>query len=471
MKNSRRQKQDGRYKRPVTPLERFFTRSPFSIVIVVARIRGTVSERMLRDAVAKVQQRHANLRVRIVEDEVHVPWFTSKGVQEIPIEIVPRESDDRWIEVIQEKSQVPFEFDAQPAIRFILVQSPSICELIILCHHILCDGLSLAYLARDLMVHLGDPSRPVQVLPDPVPISRDNLPEDVSLSGIVRFLIQRINKKWEPEKIGFDQCDYRDLNEAYWANYSHRMLSVELSEAQTSALVERCRAEQVTVNSALTAAFVGAQCLVQGDKAYHSSIGVAASLRDRLPKPAGEDMGFYAGVVMLKYRYNSRKGFWDNARRLHQKVRPLFTNKNLFQDPLTWCYLDPSILEALNFKRLGGLVAPDAARVDKLNAFSKRDDVVLSLLKRERMDSLDRIVMGTAVTNLARMDFPRRYGTLELDRLIMHPGGAFPLVNVNLVLGAVTCSGKLSLVLEYAQEAVDSSTMEKISAQAMGFLA
>ena len=87
------------------------------------------------------------------------------------------------------------------------------------------------------------------------------------------------------------------------------------------------------------------------------------------------------------------------------------------------------------------------------------------------MDSLDRIVMGTAVTNLARMDFPRRYGTLELDRLIMHPGGAFPLVNVNLVLGAVTCSGKLSLVLEYAEEAVDSSTMEKISAQAMGFLA
>ena len=78
--------------------------------------------------------------------------------------------------------------------------------------------------------------------------------------------------------------------------------------------------------------------------------------------------------------------------------------------------------------------------------------------------------MGTAVTNLTRMDFPSKYGTLELDRLIMNPGGAYPLAMVNLVLGAVTCAGKLSLVAEYAEETVDTSTMAKIRDQAMEFL-
>ena len=68
------------------------------------------------------------------------------------------------------------------------------------------------------------------------------------------------------------------------------------------------------------------------------------------------------------------------------------------------------------------------------------------------------------------MDFPRTYGTLELDRLIMNPGGAFPLANVNLVLGAVTCSGKLSLVVEYAEQAVDTKTVMKIKDKAMTFL-
>ena len=86
------------------------------------------------------------------------------------------------------------------------------------------------------------------------------------------------------------------------------------------------------------------------------------------------------------------------------------------------------------------------------------------------MDSLNRVFMGTAVTNLTRLDFPRKYGELELDRLILQPGGAFPLSQVGLVVGAVTCSGKLSLALEYAEEVVDTSTMQHVKAKALELL-
>jgi hypothetical protein len=320
------------------------------------------------------------------------------------------------------------------------------------------------------MVHLGDPSREADLLPDPVPVDGDSIPDDVSLNAVVRFFINRMNKKWEVEKIVFDQEDYRDLNQAYWRRYDHQMLSAELSEAQTSALVNRCRNNEVTVNSALSAAFVGAQTIVQGEKPFHSSIGVAGSLRDGLRRPAGEVMGFYAGLVTPKYKYDRKRGFWDNARQFHRKVRPLFTNKNLFQDPLMWCYLEPTILEAINFKKLGGLVPEGSSRYQKLSAFSTRDDTVLAILKRDKMESLDRITMGTAVTNLTRLDFPTNYGALELERLIMKPGGAFPLANVNLVLGAVTCAGKLSLVVEFVEGNVDVRTMEEIKDKALEFL-
>jgi len=307
------------YERKITPIERLFTRSPCSIVTMVARIKGDVSESMLRDAVSKVRQRHPNLRVRIIEDADGEPWFTSEGAREISVEVVSRESDTHWIRVVQESFQIPFEFDAQPAIRFILLQSPTTSELVILCHHIICDGLSLAYLARDLMAHLGDPTREVEVLPDPVPMDRENISEDVSVNAVVRFFINRTNKKWEEDKIVFDQEDYRNLNEAYWMHYRHQLLCVELSEAQTLALVERCRNEEVTVNSALATAFAGAQAMVQ----------------------------------------------------------------------------------------------------------------------------------------------------LELDRLIMKPGGGFPLASVNLVLGAVTSAGKLSLVIEYVEDNIDIGTMERIKEVAM----
>jgi len=453
----------------ITPVERIFARSPFSIVTLVARINGEVSENMLRHAVS-VQRRHPHLRARIEEDKHHNPWLTSEGVKEIPIAVIPRTSERHWMDVFREACQRPFEFEEQPAIRFILVQSSRTSELIILCHHIICDGLSLAYLARDVMVHLGEPNREVDILPDPVPIDTDNIPQEVSLNPLIRFLIHRLNRKWGKDRIYFDQEDYRNLNDAYWMNFTHRMLSIELYEAQTSAFVERCRKEHVTVNTALTTAFVGAQYIVQGEQPYHSQIAVAGSLRDRLPKPAGEAMGFYAGAVTLKYRYKRAKGFWDNARRLHRNVMPRYTNKYLFKAPLLWCDLAPTILEAFHFKELGGLVPSHCSRYHEISTFSKHNDVVLSLHKRRKMDSLDNIVMGTAVTNLTRLDFLRTYGKLEPDRLIMNSGGAFPLANVNVVIGAVTCAGKLSVVVEYAEETIETKTVEHIKDTAMEFL-
>ena len=458
------------YERKVTSFERMLSYSPYSIVTMVARIRGKLTAEILMDAVEKVQQRHTNLRVRIKKDEDHYPWFTTENVKEIPIEIVSRKSEDLWIQIQEDASKVPFRFDERPAIRFILVQSPSVSELIILCHHIICDGLSLAYLARDLMIHLGYPDREAEVLPNPTPIDIDNLPKDVSINFISKFFINRINKQWEKDKIHFDQVDYRSLNEAYWEHAKHKIISIELSESQTTQLVQHCREEKTTVNSALTTAFVGAQQIVQGNRKELSNVGIAGNLRDRLQVPAGEGMGFFAGVVTLDYIYDQMKGFWDNARRLNQKVQPLYTNKNLFKEGVMWCYLDSGILEAINFKKLGGLVSSESSSYKKLSNYSKQQDVVSSILKREKMESLDKIMMGSAVTNLTRMDFPRKYGELELERLIMNPGGAFPLSNINMVLGAVTCSGKLSLIMEYDEGTVDSETMYKIKDKAMEFI-
>lgn len=458
------------YERKVTAFERVLSYAPFAIVTVVARIKGNITLNQLSDAVREVQKRHTNLKVRIKKDKENNLWFTTENVKEIPIEQVSRINKDHWIQVQKEASQVPFEFDERPAIRFYLVQSPDVSELIILCHHIICDGLSLAYLARDIMTHLGDLSKEAEILPAPTPIDLENIPKELGINPITKFLIKRMNKQWRKEEIHFDQEDYTNLNEAYWMHAKHQIISIELSETETRNLVQSCRNEKVTVNSALTAAFVGAQQIIQGNRKELLNIGIAGSLRDRLPTPAGEGMGFFAGVVTLDYSYDEKKAFWDNARRLHRKAQPLYTNKNLFEDGLTWCYLEPGILEAINFKKLGGLVPSHFSRYEKLSEFSRRDDVVSSILKRGKMESLEKLIMGSAVTNLTRMDFPRKYGDLELDRLIMNPGGAFPLSNINMVVGAVTCSDKLSVVMEYDEGTIDTETMTRVKEKAMHFL-
>ena len=117
-------------------------------------------------------------------------------------------------------------------------------------------------------------------------------------------------------------------------------------------------------------------------------------------------MGMYAGGVELQYKYAQEKSFWENARGFHDQVSPLYTNKKLFNEALTWSYLEPSISEAMNFKKIGALVSAQSPRYQKLYNFSQRDDVIRSILKREGLDTMDTIFMGTAVTNLTRLDFP-----------------------------------------------------------------
>ena len=458
------------YERKVTGAERFFSHAPFSTVTMVARIKGKVTEEILQNAGQKVQQRHALLRVRIRDEQNGELWFTSDGVQEIPIEIVPRETENDWIKIHAEGSKIPYEFESHPAIRFILVQSEEVSELIILCHHIICDGMSLAFLARDLMVHLGDLEAEAQVMAAPEPISLGNIPSEVAPSGLIKYFINKIKQKWAEEYVRFDQEDYEVLNKAYWENYRHEILTIELSEAETSALVKRCRQENVTVNTALITAFSGAQNAVMDQQPHHAKTVSAVSLRDRLPNPPGEAVGYYALGLEVKFKYNPKKSFWENARRYHKKITSNTSNKKVFGDLPSFLAMDSNIYEALNFKKLGGLVKAESPRYQKLNNFSKREDVVVRLLKRAKMETLDAKLMGPAITNLGRLDFPTTYGALELDRLIMQPGGAFPLVHVDMVIGAVTCAGKLSLVIEYAEKAVDTATMKKIKSKAMELL-
>lgn len=336
--------------RKVTGAERFFYHAPFSTVTMVTRIKGQVTREMLEQAVLKVPKRHMLLGVRIEDKQGEGLWFTSNNVGNIPIEVVNRQSDEDWIKIHSEGAKIPFDFEKKPAIRIILAQSPAVSDLIILCHHTICDGMSLAYLARDLMIHLGNPEMETEILPVPEPISLENLPENALPPVVIRFFINRIRKKWADEIVFFDQADYKAINEAYWDNFNHQILSIELSEEQTRALVARCRAENVTVNTALVAAFSGAQQILMGKKPHHSKTASAVSLRTRLPHPPGEGMGYYALGLEVKFNYKHKKIFWANARKYHRKIGSTIPNKKAFGDLPAFLLMDSNIYEALNFK-------------------------------------------------------------------------------------------------------------------------
>ena len=86
-------------------------------------------------------------------DDNGEPWYTNENVPENSLKVIQRTSDEDWNRELLNDYKIRYELSKGPLARFILLQSPDISEILIVCHHVICDGTSLAILARDLLLY------------------------------------------------------------------------------------------------------------------------------------------------------------------------------------------------------------------------------------------------------------------------------------------------------------------------------
>ncbi|MFX1255759.1 MAG: condensation domain-containing protein [Promethearchaeota archaeon] len=455
------------FKRKITTRERAFYRSTHSNVVMVAKIKGNVSPELLRLVIRNMPKRHPLLRVRVIHDTEDNLWFTSEGVQELQVQVIPRKSDDHWFQIFKEEYKIPFEMDKGPLIRFFLLPSSEVSELIIFCQHLICDGMSLAFLARDILIQLGDPDREIELLPTPPVLNEANIPSDAHPSLLKRklmaYFINKYNKRWQSEKVFFDEEDYKNIYQIYWERNTHHNLLGELSELETSKLVSRSRQEGVTVNTALITAFLKAKNEVQGvSRTTLQNIGQPVNIRTRLNNPPGDALGLYVAGFELKFKYDPNKAFWEQARFIHKLVKNSLTDQSIFERFIAVSVFDGSLFDALPFLYYSKYIPPHFTRYKKLSALSEQKSDILDFLMKSLSKQINLIV-----TNLGQMDFPKNYGSLELDSLVLLPGGG---ESSELTVGVVSAAGKLCYTIEHVDHVIDKETGLKINARVMEIL-
>jgi NRPS condensation-like uncharacterized protein len=422
-------------------LERFHYRSPSSNVVMVARLRGTVPAEELEVALRKVRQRHPLLGARIEQGADGTARFVPHGVPELTVRALPRKGDHDWIRLALDEQTIPFALDKGPLIRFLLLQSEGVADMIVLCHHTICDGMSLVYLTRDIMRHLGDPDREVEPLPDLPVVEPANLSRPPASNLVASLMIRVLNWRWNRRKIIFDEDDYREIHRAYWSGAT-RIVLCGLDEQQTSALATRCRAEGVTVNSALCAALLAAQREAQGtSKPYFKTLPVAADIRARLLRRPGEAVGLYASGVNVRFEYDSTRPFWDNARLLHSQIRRRVESDRELMGMVQFNALEPTLLDASYFVMNGQCHEGTASFLVRLLGFNHK-------------------TAGIACSNLGKVAIAGHYGPYVLETMFFLP----PLMpNLEKFAGIITAGGRLNITLSYRQEDVDTDTVDRIS--------
>jgi NRPS condensation-like uncharacterized protein len=397
-------------------------------------------------------------------DDNDEPWYTNEGVPDNPLKVIQRKTEEDWNRELLNDYKIRFELSKGPLARFILLQSPETSELLIVCHHIICDGTSLAIIARDLLMYIGNPDQKVQEIPEPPSATPDNFPMDIKIGKAIGFAIKKMNDLWQKKKIIFDEDDEDNIFRAFLENYNLRIISVELNDEETSDLIERCRQHDVTVNSALNTAFLAARNSIRGPfKGGKQNVMMPVNTRKRYKNPVGEYVGVYVSGFDFKFSYNPKKDFWENAKIFNDKAKENLYIDKIFKFAAITDLIDQTIVDARQFSLFGKLVPSTFSRYEKIHSYSNDEKNIANKRAKKQIPNFPDL----AITNLGRLDYPIKYGQLELDRLIFITSGT-PFIE--LVIPVVTVAGKFTFTINYLEEITDTPTMENIKEEALKYL-
>jgi hypothetical protein len=313
---------------------------PYNIVTAV-RLRGDLTSDRLQSALDKAQQRHPLLKVNTILDSRGIPWFTSEGIGAIPLTVIDREDDDHALRITEKELNAQFDMDKPrksrlPLMRVTLLRpkdtSTEPSDVILCAQHAIADGMSMAFLVRDLLQFMTNPKQAVNVL-DITASTQDIFPPEVrkripksyaEAMASFKLMIPPDVRERIPKSDAELIASLKPMKSARVAKLgdasalkpkiaasSSKIHTWQLAADQTQAFLTRCKQEQVTVQSALCTAFL----------TIFTAVNTPVNVRRRLALPVGEAFGVFASGAVIRMKYDAKQGFWDNARQFHSKLQ------------------------------------------------------------------------------------------------------------------------------------------------------
>lgn len=427
--------------RKMTGCERVFFMSPACTVMMAARIRGKIDIDKFNQALSTVTRIHPLLDAKVIFDKQHEAWFSSDSVPGISLRIIPRISEDQWVDELKNEARIPFDIGKGPLIKYVLLQSEEESDFLVFCNHSICDGMALAGLIKEILCRYGKPEGKIQVIVPPV--SQDLLKPRRNLKGMITNLFAfHANRKWRKNPYHFGPEEYSTLYEEYWKNRSPGIVMMEFDKDESVRLLEKCREHQVTVGSAVSSAFLGAYQEIIGEfSSRQQAIMVPFDIRRRSEPPIGDVFCFCVGSLRLPFSYQIKKTFWENTVILNKAIHLLLKNP----DPsgLDMPPFDHSLLDAMAaFAPFSDLAPKAYSQTEIFRRFIQDSGNIAMTLNR----NFQNMIPGFIPSNLGKIEIPESNDELYLERLVFLPSAS----EINpLVMGGIGTDDRMTFTLTY----------------------
>lgn len=391
--------------------------------VTVAHLSGAVDEHIVQKALDVLCQCHPLLKTRIEVKENH-PVLVSDNVLTIPLRTEPRRGDDHWITETEKEMNNQFLWSKGPLVRVVLLKGAETSDILVTFNHIISEASSGIYFVHHLLTYVAMITRkdtpPLNVLPERPPVEELLPPVARNIRGLVKtgaliskqvasILVQH------PQKLPKDGDLFAENR---CAHFIHHTLSPE----ETETLIKECRHHATTVHGAVCAAVLkaaAAQVSPSDDKPVTLGCMSAVDLRPFLDPPIGEEIGFFASMVITAHRIGNNS-FWDVAQDVKNAVHQ-------------------SIKKGEHFVFISLL--------DKLIKNTNPDD----FMKR----ALQLYPAALLMTNVGQLDIPDQYGPIRLEGL------HFTLANIaaseHFNTAVATYKDKLVMNFSYTEPTMSST--------------
>jgi len=285
--------------------------APFNAVIPI-KLRGSFEEANLRCALQQLQGKHPFLNAFVKDDEQSIPWFVvnDRIKLKIPLRIVNRATDDDWkTESMREWSTV-FDTRSGPLMRLVWIKGEEFSEFIMVIHHCLCDGGSAMAILAELLLLIDDGSidigkedpilRIEDIIPGSILNNRKKIIKAKLIGGVANLFLWLVPVK---KKLVDRKRDY--------------MIHWKLEKELSNRLIQKCKSEGVTVNTALCVAVLNAFKEVRKEN-FHNKISLPVDIRRFAPKIKRDNI--FAFGLMLVVSADKDLDFFADAKRMQEDI-------------------------------------------------------------------------------------------------------------------------------------------------------
>lgn len=422
--------------RPLSVFERALwlasRKSPINFALT-ARIEENLTEDLVRAALRRLAPARPLMAARIVGQDSNA-CFVFDGRIEFPIRALEAAADRDWVNLTREELLTPFDRTVEPAVRLTLLKGDSWTDLVVCCDHGASDGLSAAYLVRDLLRLAADPEARVEAASKMPPALPHSAP-----AAVQRRLRFRLSLLRAASAVGWPVLRWaarlrRPAPPRPPDSETFRLMAWALDTQRTAALSDRARRESTTVHAALCAAFLLA--FAEGEPTKKRRVSCPVNLRERMSATVGEQFGLFVSIAEAPLDCRSDKDFWEIARNGRQQLL------HASDDPKLW-------LPVLAGEQI----------------FAGRDDA--ELLRVIEATEPSKVRYDLSITNLGRLEFPSPEGRFPVRWV---HGPAVSALPGECILGVSTAGGRMAFVFTFRDHILNPERAHRLRDRAMAIL-